>query len=89
MVQYGKWLSAGDSPALDEQITPTLNVNRRRETVISNESVPIQLTRCCRFPGLAISNAKISMDFSNKICRSNFFYQTALGNCYDLKLENR
>ena len=38
-------------------------------TLIGNESAPIQLAEC-RFPGLAISNAKIH--FSNKINGSNF-----------------
>jgi len=33
---------------------------------IGNESVPIQLAQCW-FPGLAISNAKILIYFSNKI----------------------
>jgi len=41
---------------------------------IGNESVPIQLAQC-RFPGLAISNAKILIYFSNKIYRSNFIKQ--------------
>ena len=41
---------------------------------IGNESVPIQLAQC-RFPGLAISNAKILIRFSNKIYRSNFIKQ--------------
>jgi len=47
--------------------------------------VPIQLAQC-RFRGLAISNAEISLYFSNEIIRRKRFYQTALGNCYDLKL---
>jgi len=41
---------------------------------IGNVSLPIQLTQC-RFPGLAISNAKILIYFSNKIHRSNFIKQ--------------
>ena len=41
---------------------------------IGNESVPIQLAQC-RFPGLAISNAKISRYFSNEIYGSNFIKQ--------------
>jgi len=41
---------------------------------IGNESAPIQVTQC-RFPGLAISNAKILIFFSNKIYRSNFIKQ--------------
>ena len=40
---------------------------------------------CCRFQGLAISNAKILIYFSN--IRKQF-YQTAVGNCYGLKLPN-
>ena len=40
-------------------------------TLIGNESAPIQLAEC-RFPGLAISNAKIWIHFSNKINGSNF-----------------
>ena len=41
---------------------------------IGNESAPIQLAQC-RFPGLAISNAKISIFFSNEIYGSNFIKQ--------------
>jgi len=41
---------------------------------LGNESVPIQLAQC-RFPGLAISNAKILINFSNKIYESNFMKQ--------------
>ena len=41
---------------------------------IRNDSAPIQLAQC-RFPGLAISNAKISIYFSNKIYGSNFIKQ--------------
>ena len=51
---------------------------------IGNESAPIQLAQC-RFPGLAISNAKILIYVSDKIHGSNFC-QTPLGNCYGLKL---
>jgi len=40
---------------------------------------------CCRFQGLAIFNAKILIYFSN--IRKQF-YQTAVGNCYGLKLPN-
>jgi len=39
-----------------------------------NESVPIQLAQCW-FTGLAISNAKIEIYFSNKIYGSNFVKQ--------------
>jgi len=39
-----------------------------------NETVPIQLAKCW-LPGLAISSAKISIDFSNKIHVSNFIKQ--------------
>jgi len=39
-----------------------------------NENAPIQLAQC-RFPGLAISNAKILIYFSNKIYGSNFIKQ--------------
>ena len=53
-------------------------------TAIGNETVPIQLAQC-RFPGLAISDAKILTYFSNKNIRKQFC-QTALGNCYGLKL---
>ena len=38
---------------------------------IGNKSVPIQLAKCW-FPGLAISNAKILIYYSNKIYGSNF-----------------
>jgi len=48
--------------------------------------VPTQLAQCW-FPGLAFSNAKIKIYFSNKIYGSNFIKQTALGNCYGLKLK--
>jgi len=41
---------------------------------IGNESVPIQLAQC-RFSGLAISNAKILIHFSNKIYGRNFVKQ--------------
>jgi len=41
---------------------------------IGNESAPIQLARC-RFPGLAIANAKILIYFSYEIYRSNFIKQ--------------
>ena len=41
---------------------------------IGNESVPIQLAQCW-FPGLAISNDKIQIDFSNEIHGSNFIKQ--------------
>ena len=44
------------------------------EANIGNESVPIQLAQCW-FPGLAISNAKILIYFSNKIYVSNFIKQ--------------
>jgi len=43
-------------------------------SVIGNESAPIQLAQC-RFPGLAISNAKIQICFWNKIYGSNFIKQ--------------
>ena len=39
-----------------------------------NENAPIQLAQC-RFPGLAISDAKILIYFSNKIYGSNFIKQ--------------
>ena len=51
---------------------------------IGNESAPIQLAQCW-FPALSVSIAKILIYFSNKIYRKKF-YQTALGNCYGLKL---
>ena len=38
---------------------------------VKKETAPIQLAQC-RFPGLAISNAKILVYFSNKIYGSNF-----------------
>ena len=41
---------------------------------VMNESAPIQLAQCW-FPRLVISNAKISIYFSNKIYRSNFIKQ--------------
>jgi len=39
-----------------------------------NKSAPTQLAQC-RFPGLAISNAKILIYFSSKIYGSNFIKQ--------------
>jgi len=53
-----------------------------------NQSAPIQLSQC-RFPGLAISNANIYIYIYIYIFERNIreqFYQTALGNCYGLKL---
>jgi len=50
--------------------TPPLSAKVR----IENESVPIQLAQCC-FPGLAISNLKIFIYFSDKIYGSNFIKQ--------------
>jgi len=50
---------------------------------IGNESAPIQLAQCW-FAGLAISNAEIWIYFSKKMRKQ--FHQTALGNCYGLKL---
>jgi len=44
------------------------------EVKIGNESAPIQLAQC-RFPGLAISNAKVLIYFSNKIYGRNFIKQ--------------
>ena len=41
---------------------------------VENDSVPIQLTQC-RFPGLAISTAKILMQFSSKIYGIKFIKQ--------------
>jgi len=41
---------------------------------IGNESAPIQMTQC-RFPGMAISSAKILIYLSNKICGNNFIKQ--------------
>jgi len=41
---------------------------------IGNESAPIQMTQC-RFPGLAISSAKILIYLSNKICGNSFIKQ--------------
>ena len=38
---------------------------------MGNESVPMQLAQCW-FPGLAISNAKILIFFSNKMYGSSF-----------------
>ena len=51
-------------------------LDRRRSAkfTMGNESAPIQLAQC-RFPRLAISNAKILTYFSNKIYRRNFIKQ--------------
>jgi len=48
------------------------------EENIGNESVPIQLAQC-RFPGLAISKAKIFVYFSNKKYGNNFIKQQTIG----------
>jgi len=50
------------------------NTKNPRDFPIRNESVLIQLAQC-RFPRLAISNAKILTYFSNKIYGSNFIKQ--------------
>jgi len=42
---------------------------------VGNESVPIQWALCW-FPGLAISDAKILINLSNKIYGNNFSYST-------------
>jgi len=47
-------------------------LERGADLHIGNESAPIQLAQCW-FPGLAISNAKILIHFSNKNYGSNFF----------------
>ena len=49
-------------------------ITQSSPTAIGNESVPIQLAQC-RFPGLAISSAKILIYFLNKIYGSNFIKQ--------------
>ena len=49
-------------------------ITQSSPTAIGNESVPIQLAQC-RFPGLAISSAKILVYFFNKIYGSNFTKQ--------------
>ena len=49
-------------------------ITQSSPTAIANESVPIQLAQC-RFPGLAISSAKILIYFLNKIYGSNFIKQ--------------
>ena len=53
-------------------------------SLIGNESALIQLAQCL-LHGLAISNARMLIYFSNKHIRKQF-YQTALGNFYCLKL---
>jgi len=59
----------------------------RPKKTIGNESAPIQLAQY-PFPGLAISNAKTLIYFF-QIKYAKQFYQTALGNCYGLKLPKR
>jgi len=54
-------------------------ISARIRTIVTifamgNKSVPIQLAQC-RFPGLAISNAKMLIYFSYKIYRSSFIKQ--------------
>jgi len=46
----------------------------RNSKILGNESVPIQLAQCW-FPGLAISNAKMLINFSNITYGSNFIIQ--------------
>ena len=46
----------------------------REFEAIGNESVPIKMAQC-PFPGLAISNDRIVIYFSNKIHGSNFIKQ--------------
>ena len=48
------------------------------EENIGNECTPIQLAQC-RFPGLAISKAKIFVYFSNKKYGNNFIKQQTIG----------
>jgi len=55
-------------------LRPTAVASPAATLSIGNEGVPIQLAQCC-FPGLAISNAKISIHLSNKIYGSNFIMQ--------------
>jgi len=61
-----------------ELFTSARAVDTRRpsapQTDIGNASVPTQLAQC-RFPGPAISNAKILIYFSNKIHESSFVEQ--------------
>ena len=73
------------SPTKDEVKSAVKSETVRQATrnSVGNESVPIQLAQC-RYPGLAISKAKILIYFSKKIRKQ--FYKTALGNRYVLKL---
>ena len=52
---------------------------------VGKESVPIQFAQC-RFPGLAFPMLKYKYIFSIEINIQKQFYETALGNCYSLKL---
>jgi len=49
-------------------------IYRERKCVDTIGTVPIQLVQCW-YSWLAISNAKILIYFSNKICASNFIKQ--------------
>jgi len=51
-----------------------LQAGIRTAQAIGNESVPIQLTQCW-FPGLAVSNAKIKIYFSNELHETDFIKQ--------------
>jgi len=61
---YARQHRAGSSDAVSDWQSYT----------IRNESVPIQLTQC-RFPGLAISSAKIWIYLSDNIYENNFIKQ--------------
>jgi len=56
---------------IDDDRPTTRSPEQHLDSQIGNESVPIQLAQC-RFRGLAISDVKILIYFSNKIYGSNF-----------------
>jgi len=75
-----KKTAAVNSPITCEYFVATEHrgkISQPSHAIIGNESVPIQLAQC-RFPGLAIFNAKIKY--------TEAIFRTALGNCYGLKL---
>jgi len=73
-----KKTAAVNSPITCEYFVATEHrgkISQPSRAIIGNESVPIQLAQC-RFPGLAIFNAKILKKISNKIHGSNFSNST-------------
>jgi len=72
------WVGSGHTKWTHGQLctltSPVANGTLFMQKKIGNESVPIQLAQC-RFPELAIFNAKVLIYFSNKLYRTNFVKQ--------------